>query len=199
MTKFVALSILVLVPTLTGYGDATTQAQKIEYLPSNDNVFVTAKFPVSEETRKRDQIDIARGFFHSYEGFWKAKDAKDDPVWPILTEIDCAKSDMSCTEQSASLVGPTGPGLRKIELDDTYYDVTEWDDAQIIASDEADACKTHTLIINLNTRNITVVDSLTGSKAELCKGLETNTFNFVYGEVWLNLQKMPAIFTSPSR
>ena len=130
-----------------------------------------AQEPRAEMTVRQGAV-IARGK-------WNATTGKkgDEPAFRHAVEIDCFRSDKTCMEATASVIG-TDPDIL-VE----YYDVLKWDENGIVAEKTSAICMTNQLNINFQEQSVLAIDApKSGAKGfkDVCKSANhTQTYKLV--------------------
>lgn len=127
------------------------------------------------------------------EGFWLSTDtAKDKQLVPqIAAKIQCNKSENTCTENDAELVG----GL--LQVDSEEYKIAKWDSSSVIADDDKKGiCNLgHRLAIDFNSNSVIVTDyPLKTGGSEFCKAFQNANSYSLHGGT-IGVMTISSIFT----
>jgi hypothetical protein len=96
----------------------------------------------------------------------------------FTTTIECRKARMECLESDAKVVFVSGQGL--LESHQTTYEVSRWNDAEIVTKPSQGRCATHQLVLNLRDKK--AISKIGASEEKgVCRERAARTLELVTG------------------
>lgn len=173
-----------------GVGDAA-QAPKYEW----------AKTPVKSGNIIHLQDGLASLYVHngyvSASGVWVDMESKNPPAGPSVSDISCVRSEGTCEEAQAIIVG-FGDGTFTLTADHAEYQVERWNEEEIVAKGQPTGiCKAlNVLRIDLKLKKVYAFQTLSEPVNEHLPKLSKDLCSAV-GSNW-ELHKDTPFSTSPN-
>ena len=160
-----------------------------------------AKTPVKSGEFVHLQDGLASVFIHNdyvgASGVWVDPESKNPPAGPSVSDITCVRSEGTCEEEQATVVG-FGDGTFTLTANHAKYQIDRWNEEEIVAKGEpVGICKTlNVLRIDLKLKKVYALQTLSEPVSEHLPKLSKDICSAV-GATW-ELHNDTPFSTSPN-